>query len=97
MITLQLDGRNCNYIQNILIWETGIVAKSGASIYNVTISYTPFNVSLIVWRFGLISISTQLKKLVDSVIWDFGDGATSTDLETSLIYQNTGDTVSLTK
>jgi hypothetical protein len=35
---------------------------------------------------------------IDSVIWDFGDETTSTDLETSHIYQNTGDyTVTLTK
>jgi PKD repeat protein len=33
-------------------------------------------------------MSTQLK--IDSVIWDFGDETTSTDLETSHIYQNTG-------
>jgi hypothetical protein len=42
----ELDGTNCNYIQNAIDLKTGIVTGL-ASIYNVTIS-TPFNMNLIV-------------------------------------------------
>jgi hypothetical protein len=54
----ELDGTNCNYIQNAIDLKTG--SETGlASIYNVTISIYTFQYEFN--EIPLISMSTQLK------------------------------------
>jgi gliding motility-associated-like protein len=76
--------------------KTGIV-KQGLPPFITSLFLYTFQ-----YEFNCLGDSTHFYvntvEKIDSVIWDFGDETTSTDLETSHIYQNTGDyTVTLTK
>jgi hypothetical protein len=75
--------------------KTGIV-KQGLPPFITSLFLYTFQ-----YEFNCLGDSTHFYvntvEKIDSVIWDFGDETTS-DLETSHIYQNTGDyTVTLTK
>jgi hypothetical protein len=73
----ELDGTNCNYIQNAIDLKTGIV-KQGLPPFITSLFYTHSNTSLI-GRLSPFFITTV--ETVDSVLWDFGDGTTSTDVD----------------
>lgn len=92
----ELDGASCNYKHNAIDLKTGSVQQG----------LPPFITSLFLYtfqyEFNCLGDSTHFYvntiEKIDSVIWDFGDGSTSTDLDTYHVYKNSGDyTVTLTK
>jgi gliding motility-associated-like protein len=92
----ELDGTNCNYVQNAIDLKTGIV-KQGLPPFITSLFLYTFQ-----YEFNCLGDSTHFfittVETVDSVLWNFGDGTTSTDLDAYHVYENTGDyTVTLTK
>jgi gliding motility-associated-like protein len=92
----ELDGINCNYAHNAIDLKTGITQQG----------LPPFITSLFLYsfqyEFNCLGDATHFfintVEKIDSVIWDFGDGSTSNELDTHHIYENIGDyLVTLTK
>lgn len=86
----ELDGTNCNYIQNAINLKTGGVEQGLppfiTSLFLYTFSYE-FNCLGQATHFFINSVET-----IDSVVWDFGDGTVkSTDREPYHTYAAPGD------
>ncbi len=85
----ELDGTNCNYIPNSIDLKTGSVEQglppfiTSLFLYTFSYEYNCFGQST---HFFINSIET-----IDSVVWDFGDGTTSTDRESFHTYLAPGD------
>ena len=92
----ELDGNNCNYMPNAIDLKTGSTEQGLppfiTSLFLYTFSYE-FNCFGQATHFFINSVET-----IDSVVWDFGDGTTSTDREPYHTYLASGDfKVTLTK
>ena len=92
----ELDGNNCNYMPNAIDLKTGSTEQGLppfiTSLFLYTFSYE-FNCFGQATHFFINSVET-----IDSVVWDFGDGTTSTDREPYHTYLTSGDfKVTLTK
>jgi hypothetical protein len=59
----ELDGTNCNYIQNAIDLKTGIV-KQGLPPFITSLFLYTFQYEFNCLEIPLISMSTQLKKLI---------------------------------
>jgi gliding motility-associated-like protein len=85
----ELDGTSCNYMQNAIDLKTGSVEQGLppfiTSLFLYTFSYE-FNCFGQATHFFINSVET-----IDSVVWDFGDGTTSTDREPYHTYLAPGD------
>lgn len=85
----ELDGTSCNYMPNAIDLKTGGVEQGLppfiTSLFLYTFSY----------EFNCLGQSTHffIKSVekIDSVVWDFGDGTTSTDREPYHTYLAPGD------
>ncbi|WP_338645502.1 T9SS type B sorting domain-containing protein [Flavobacterium sp. KS-LB2] len=85
----ELDGSSCNYITNAIDLKTGSTEQG----------LPPFITSLFLYAFSYEFnclgdathfYSNSVEK-IDSVVWDFGDGFTSTDIDTYHTYAQAGD------
>lgn len=85
----ELDGTSCNYMPNAIDLKTGSVEQGLppfiTSLFLYTFSYE-FNCFGQSTHFFINSVET-----IDSVVWDFGDGTTSTDREPYHTYLAPGD------
>ena len=85
----ELDGTSCNYMPNVIDLKTGSVEQGLppfiTSLFLYTFSYE-FNCFGQATHFFINSVET-----IDSVVWDFGDGTTSTDREPYHTYLAPGD------
>jgi gliding motility-associated-like protein len=85
----ELDGTSCNYMPNAIDLKTGSVEQGLppfiTSLFLYTFSYE-FNCFGQATHFFIKSVET-----IDSVVWDFGDGTTSTDREPYHTYLAPGD------
>ena len=85
----ELDGTSCNYMQNAIDLKTGSVEQGLppfiTSLFLYTFSYE-FNCFGQSTHFFINSVET-----IDSVVWNFGDGTTSTDREPYHTYLAPGD------
>ncbi len=92
----ELDGTNCNYIYNAVDLKTSSTEQGLppfiTSLFLYTFSYE-FNCFGQATHFFINSAET-----IDSVVWDFGDGTTSTDRSPFHTFSAAGDfKVTLTK
>ena len=92
----ELDGTSSNYLQNAIDLNFKL-SKLGLPPFITSLFLYSF-----AYEFNCLGDSTHFfintVETVDSVLWNFGDGTTSTDLEAYHTYQNIGDyTVTLTK
>ena len=85
----ELDGTSCNYMPNVINLKTGSVEQG----------LPPFITSLFLYAFSYEFnclgdathfYSNSVEK-IDSVVWDFGDGFTSTDFDAYHTYKKAGD------
>ncbi|MFE3867923.1 T9SS type B sorting domain-containing protein [Flavobacterium sp. LS2P90] len=85
----ELDGTSCNYMPNAIDLKTGSIEQGLppfiTSLFFYTFSYE-FNCFGQATHFFINSVET-----IDSVVWDFGDGTTSTDREPYHTYLASGD------
>jgi gliding motility-associated-like protein len=85
----ELDGTSCNFIQNKIDLLTG-VAKLGLPPFITSLFLYTFN-----YEFNCLGQNTHFfintVEKIDSVIWDFGDGTTSTDIDAHHTYLQAGD------
>lgn len=85
----ELDGTSCNFIQNKIDLKTG-VAKLGLPPFITSLFLYTFN-----YEFNCLGQNTHFfintVEKIDSVIWNFGDGTTSTDIDTYHTYLFAGD------
>ncbi|MDR7209054.1 T9SS type B sorting domain-containing protein [Flavobacterium piscis] len=85
----ELDGTSCNYLPNAIDLKTGSTEQGLppfiTSLFLYTFSYE-FNCFGQATHFFINSVET-----IDSVVWDFGDGTTSTDREPYHTYLVPGD------
>jgi len=85
----ELDGTNCNYLPDAIDLKTGSVEQglppfiTSLFLYTFSYEYNCFGQST---HFFINSAET-----IDSVVWDFGDGTTSTDREAYHTYLAPGD------
>ena len=92
----ELDGTSSNYLQNAIDLNFKL-SKLGLPPFITSLFLYSF-----AYEFNCLGDSTHFfintVETVDSVLWNFGDGTTSTDLDAYHTYQNIGDyTVTLTK
>lgn len=85
----ELDGTSCNYIQNAIDLK-GKNAKKGLPPFITSFFLYSFS-----YEFNCLGDATHFFintiEKIDSVLWDFGDGTTSTDINAYHTYANTGD------
>lgn len=85
----ELDGTSCNYIQNAIDLKLKI-AKKGLPPFITSFFLYSFS-----YEFNCLGDATHFfintTEKIDSVLWDFGDGTTSTDINAYHTYANTGD------
>lgn len=85
----ELDGTSCNFIQNNINLKTG-VAKLGLPPFITSLFLYSFN-----YEFNCLGQNTHFYintvEKIDSVVWDFGDGTTSTEIDAYHTYLNAGD------
>lgn len=85
----ELDGTSCNYIQNAIDLK-GKNAKKGLPPFITSFFLYSFS-----YEFNCLGDATHFfintTEKIDSVLWDFGDGTTSTDINAYHTYANTGD------
>ena len=85
----ELDGTSCNYMPNAINLKTGSVEQGLppfiTSLFLYAFSYE-FNCLGDATHFYSNSVET-----IDSVVWDFGDGFTSTDIDAYHTYAQAGD------
>jgi gliding motility-associated-like protein len=85
----ELDGTSCNYIQNAIDLK-GKIAKKGLPPFITSFFLYSFS-----YEFNCLGDATHFfintTEKIDSVLWDFGDGTTSTDINAYHTYANTGD------
>nr|WP_314896011.1 T9SS type B sorting domain-containing protein [uncultured Flavobacterium sp.] len=85
----ELDGSNCNFIQNGIDLGIG-KAKLGLPPFITSLFLYAFS-----YEFNCLGQATHFYnnsvENIDSVLWDFGDGATSTDEGAYHTYAQTGD------
>lgn len=85
----ELDGLNCNFLQN----EIDLAKKTAK------LGLPPFITSLFLYTFSYefncvgqtTHFYTNSVEKTDAVLWDFGDGTTSTDRDTYHTYPKAGD------
>lgn len=85
----ELDGSNCNFIQNGIDLGIG-KAKLGLPPFITSLFLYAFS-----YEFNCLGQATHFYnnsvENIDGVLWDFGDGATSTDEDAYHTYAQTGD------
>jgi gliding motility-associated-like protein len=85
----ELDGTSCNFIQNNIDLKFK-VAKLGLPPFITSLFLYTFN-----YEFNCLGQNTHFfintVEKIDSVIWDFGDGATATDIDAYHTYLSAGD------
>lgn len=85
----ELDGTSCNYIQNAIDLK-GRIAKKGLPPFITSFFLYSFS-----YEFNCLGDATHFfintTEKIDSVLWDFGDGTTSTNINAYHTYVNTGD------
>lgn len=85
----ELDGTSCNYIQNAIDLK-GKNAKKGLPPFITSFFLYSFS-----YEFNCLGDATHFfintTEKIDSVLWNFGDGTTSTDINAYHTYANTGD------
>lgn len=85
----ELDGTSCNYIQNAIDLK-GKNAKKGLPPFITSFFLYSFS-----YEFNCLGDATHFfintTEKIDSVLWDFGDGTTSTDINAYHTYASTGD------
>jgi gliding motility-associated-like protein len=85
----ELDGTSCNFIQNNINLKTG-VAKLGLPPFITSLFLYTFN-----YEFNCLGQNTHFYintvEKIDSVVWDFGDGTTSTDRDAYHTYLKAGN------
>ncbi len=85
----ELDGSNCNYLQN-KIDLNGNFAKLGLPPFITSLFLYSFS-----YEFNCLGQATHFYintvEKIDSVLWDFGDGSTSTDIDAFHNYTKAGD------
>jgi gliding motility-associated-like protein len=92
----ELDGTSSNYLQHVIDLNFKL-SKLGLPPFITSLFLYSF-----AYEFNCLGDSTHFfintVETVDSVLWNFGDGTTSTDLDAYHTYQNIGNyTVTLTK
>ena len=85
----ELDGSACNFMQSAIDLKSRI-SKLGLPPFITSLFLYTFN-----YEFNCYGQSTHFYfnsiEKVDSVLWDFGDGTTSTDIDAYLTYLAPGD------
>lgn len=85
----ELDGTSCNFIQNNIDLKTK-VAKLGMPPFITSLFLYSFN-----YEFNCLGQNTHFYintvEKIDSVVWDFGDGTTSTERDAYHTYLKAGD------
>ena len=85
----ELDGSNCNYLQNEIDLG-GKKAKLGLPPFITSLFLYAFNYEFNCLGDATHFFSNSVEK-IDSVLWDFGDGFTSTDIDAYHTYAQVGD------
>ncbi|MBP2282597.1 gliding motility-associated-like protein [Flavobacterium sp. CG_23.5] len=85
----ELNGTSCNFLQNEIDLKGGF-AKLGLPPFITSLFLYAFS-----YEFNCLGQATHFYinsvEKIDSVLWDFGDGTTSTDINAYHTYQNIGD------
>lgn len=85
----ELDGSSCNFLQNEIDLGAGR-AKLGLPPFITSLFLYAFN-----YEFNCLGQATHFYinsiEKIDAVLWDFGDGSTSTDRDAYHTYAKTGD------
>jgi gliding motility-associated-like protein len=85
----ELDGPSCNFLQNEIDLGTG-KTKLGLPPFITSLFLYAFN-----YEFNCLGQDTHFfinsVEKIDAVLWDFGDGFTSTDRDAYHTYAKTGD------
>lgn len=85
----ELDGANCNYLQNEIDLGSG-KAKLGLPPFITSLFLYAFS-----YEFNCLGDATHFYsnsvETIDSVVWDFGDGSTSTTIDVYHTYANAGE------
>ena len=85
----ELNGTSCKFLQNEIDLKGGF-AKLGLPPFITSLFLYAFS-----YEFNCLGQATHFYinsvEKIDSVLWDFGDGTTSTDINAYHTYQNIGD------
>ncbi|VXC08562.1 Gliding motility-associated C-terminal domain-containing protein [Flavobacterium sp. 9R] len=85
----EADGSNCNYIQDAISLKVPTRVRLGLPPFITSLFLYSFN-----YEFNCFGDNTlfyfNTNEKVDQVIWDFGDGSTSSDTNAYHIYKNAG-------